>query len=174
VTPSGPALNEEQLRPNTCFGCGPDNPEGLGIRIFRDGERTDRLIGTYLPRELAGGFPQIVHGGLQFTALDCMAGWVVFALRSPGAIVPLTKSASMRFVRPARLGSPLKLSAEIVREAPSLREPIAIRAEVCDDAGFVLSEAEIEYVRLPEERFMKAVGISVMPDGYQRHFASHR
>jgi hypothetical protein len=30
------ALNEELLKGNTCFGCGPDNPDGLRIRVFRD------------------------------------------------------------------------------------------------------------------------------------------
>ena len=54
------ALNEELLKGNLCFGCGPDNPEGLRIRIFRDGTRTDRLVGIYRPRETAGGFP---HSG---------------------------------------------------------------------------------------------------------------
>src|SRR5262245_53816688 len=113
------ALNEELLKGNTCFGCAPDNPDGLRIRIFRVEGHTDRLAGTYFPRETAGGFPQIVHGGLQFTALDCMAGWTVFLLRSPGKMIPLTKSASTRFLRPARLGAELALSAEIAREAAS-------------------------------------------------------
>ena len=47
------ALNEELLRPNHCFGCGPDNPDGLHIHIHRDGDRTDRLVGTFHP----GGGP---------------------------------------------------------------------------------------------------------------------
>ena len=61
------ALNEEFLKGNTCFGCGPENPEGLQLRIYRDGERKDRLTGVYRPRETMAGFPHIVHGGLQFT-----------------------------------------------------------------------------------------------------------
>jgi acyl-coenzyme A thioesterase PaaI-like protein len=165
-----PALNEELLKGNTCFGCGPDNPEGLRIRIFRDGARTDRLVGVYRPRETAGGFPHIVHGGLQFTALDCMAGWTVFILRSPGKMIPLTKSASTRFHRPARLGTELSLSAEVARDAPSLREPLLIHTEIRDATGMLLTEIDFEYVMLPQERFMKAVAIDVMPDSYRRHF----
>ena len=164
------ALNEELLKGNTCFGCGPDNPEGLRIRIFRDGARTDRLVGVYSPRQTAAGFPQIVHGGLQFTALDCMAGWAVFILRSPGKMMPLTKGASTRFLRPARLGTPLVLSAEMVRDGPSLRDPLLIHAEIRDDAGMVLTEIDFEYVLMPQERFMKAAAIDVMPDSYRRHF----
>jgi hypothetical protein len=36
------ALNEELLKGNTCFGCGPDNPDGLRIRIFRDAASASR------------------------------------------------------------------------------------------------------------------------------------
>ena len=164
------ALNEELLKGNTCFGCGPDNPEGLKIRIFRDGARTDRLVGVYCPRETAGGFPQIVHGGLQFTVLDCMAGWAVFVLRSPGKTMPLTKSAATRFYRPARLGTELALSAEVAREAPSPREPLLIHTEIRDDAGVLLTEVDFEYALLPLDRFMKAAGLDVMPDSYRHHF----
>jgi acyl-coenzyme A thioesterase PaaI-like protein len=165
-----PALNEELLKGNGCFGCDPDNPEGLRIRIFRDGARTDRLVGVYRPRDTAGGFPQIVHGGLQFTALDCLAGWTVLVLRSPGKMMPLTRSASTRFHRPARLGTELALSAEVAREALSPRDPLLIHTEIRDAAGVLLTEIDFEYVTLPLDRFMKSVGMDVMPDTYRRHF----
>jgi acyl-coenzyme A thioesterase PaaI-like protein len=164
-----PALNEELLKGNNCFGCGPDNPEGLRIRIFRDEANANRLVGTYRPRDSMAGFPQIVHGGLQFTALDCMAGWAVFVLRAPGRMMPLTKRAATRFLRPARLGGELALSAEITGSGGP-REPLLIRTELRDPAGMVLTEVDFEYVLLPQERFMKAAAISVMPDTYRRHF----
>ncbi|HKA42815.1 MAG TPA: PaaI family thioesterase [Burkholderiales bacterium] len=164
------ALNEELLKGNTCFGCGPDNTEGLQIRIFRDGDRADRLVGVYRPRQTAGGFPQIVHGGLQFTVLDCMAGWAVFVLKNPGKMMPLTKSASTRFYRPARLGTELALSAAVAREAASPRDPLLIHTEIRDPDGTLLTEIDFEYATLPLERFMKAAGIAVMPDSYRRHF----
>jgi len=165
-----PALNEQLLKGNTCFGCGPDNAQGLQIRIFRDGTRTDRLVGAYRPREFAAGYPQIVHGGLQFTALDCMAGWTVFILRSPGRMIPLTKSATTRFHRAARLGTELALSAEVAREAASPREPLLIHTEIRDPGGVLLTEIDFEYVIVPLDRFMKAAGIETMPDNYRRHF----
>ena len=139
------ALNDELLQGNTCFGCGPDNPEGLRIKIYRDGDRQDRLVGVFRPRPTATGFPNVVHGGAQFTALDCMAGWVVFALRNPGRMVPLTATASMRYVKAALLGEELKLSAEITREAKGPREPLGIRTQIRNGAGELLSEADFEY-----------------------------
>ncbi|MBX7099381.1 MAG: PaaI family thioesterase [Myxococcaceae bacterium] len=161
------ALNEEFLAGNQCFGCGLSNPEGLQIRILRDGERTDRLVGTFSPRVTMGGFPQIVHGGLQYTALDCMAGWCTFILRAQGQkVVPLTKGATLRYLRPVRLGAPLSLVARIVGEGP----PLSITSAIVDEAGVTCTEADFEYVMLPQEKFMRAVGLDRMPDTYRRHF----
>jgi acyl-coenzyme A thioesterase PaaI-like protein len=164
------ALNEELLKGNTCFGCGPDNPDGLRIRIFRDPANASRLVGTYRPRATQAGFPQIVHGGLQFTALDCMAAWAVLILRQPGRMMPITKSASTRFLKPATIGTELALSAEVIREAASPREPLLIRGAICDPAGEVLTEIDFEYLLLPQERFLKATGLPAMPDSFRRHF----
>ena len=140
------ALNEELLKGNTCFGCGPDNPDGLRIRIFRDPANASRLVGTYRPRATQIGFPQIVHGGLQFTALDCMAAWTVLILRQPGKMMPITKSAATRFLTPATLGTELTLSSEVIREAATPREPMLIRGAICDAAGGVLTEIDFEYL----------------------------
>ena len=162
------ALNEEFLSPgNTCFGCGLDNPEGLQIKIFRDGDRDDRLVGAFTPRPSMTGFPRIIHGGVQFTALDCMAGWCTFILRARGQkVVPLTKAATMRYLKPVREGARISLEAQIVREGP----PLFIQAAILDETGAHLTQADFEYVMLPQEKFKKAVGIEVMPDNYRRHF----
>ncbi len=164
------ALNEELLKGNICFGCGPDNPDGLRIRIFRDPASASRLVGTYRPRATQAGFPQIVHGGLQFTALDCMAAWTVLILRQPGKMMPITKSATTRYLAPACLGTELALSAEVIGEAASPREPLLIRGAIRDAAGVVLTEIDFEYVLLPQEHFLKTAGLNAMPDSFRRHF----
>jgi acyl-coenzyme A thioesterase PaaI-like protein len=165
-----PALNEELLKGNNCFGCGPDNPDGLRIRIFRDAANANRLVGTWRTRETLGGFPQIVHGGLQFTALDCMAGWVMFVLRQPGKMMPLTKNATTQFLKPARLGIELALSAEVLRDAKTPREAFMIRGELRDPEGLLLTQIDFDYVLVPQGMFMKTVGLEQMPDSYRRHF----
>jgi acyl-coenzyme A thioesterase PaaI-like protein len=164
------ALNEELLKGNTCFGCGPDNPDGLRIRIFRNPANANRLTGSYRPRATQIGFPQIVHGGLQFTALDCMAAWTVLILRQPGKMMPITRGAATRFLKPACLGMEFALSSEVIREAAAPREPLLIRGAIRDAAGEVLTEVDFEYLLLPQERFLKATGLAAMPDSFRRHF----
>jgi acyl-coenzyme A thioesterase PaaI-like protein len=170
---TGTPLNKQFIYPgNMCFGCGPDNPEGLRIAIYRDGERTDRLVGTYRPRATAAGFPGIVHGGAQFTALDCMAGWAAFILRNDALKgMPLTTTATMRFKRGARVETELRLYAEIARESDG-RAPFLIKTGIVDSAGEVLSEADYEYMLVPQDKFKRVAGIEELPDHYVRHFGS--
>jgi acyl-coenzyme A thioesterase PaaI-like protein len=134
----------------------------LRIKIYRESD--DALTGTFTPRDTQAGFPQIVHGGVQFTALDCMAGWSCLVLRAQGQkAVPLTKSASMRYLRPVRIGASYMLRADIV-------EGLKIKTAILDGEKNVLSEAEFDYILMPQDRFKKAVGINEMPEGYRRHF----
>jgi hypothetical protein len=76
----------------------------------------------------------------------------------------------MRFLRPVRLGTRLSLRARIVGEQATPKDPLQIQASIVDDDGTALSEADFDYVLLPEDRFRKAVGIETMPDSYRRHF----
>lgn len=161
------ALNEEFLPGNTCFGCGPDNPDGLHIKIFRDPVHADRLIGSFTAREELTGFPHIVHGGVQFTALDCMAGWSALMLRAPERHMPLTTSASMSFRRPVTVGTELRLMAEIVGETKN--GGWAIASSIADATG-VLSSADFEYVAVPVEKFQAITGTTELPHTYQHHF----
>lgn len=165
------ALNEQLLDGNTCFGCGPNNPDGLRIRVFRDGDNPNRLIGRFSPRPTATGFPYIVHGGLQFTALDCMAGWVMLVLRSRGATIPLTVSAEMRFQRAAKVGEELHLSAEAKAEPSGPREPTLIHTELRSAAGDLYSDAVFNYVAVPEASFRRLVGIEALPEHYRQFLA---
>jgi acyl-coenzyme A thioesterase PaaI-like protein len=167
---SGVALNDEYLPGNTCFGCGPSNEHGLRIRVLRDGDHTDRLVGTYRPREIHVGFTPIVHGGAQFAALDCMAAWCVFVLRGQTKMIPLTKTATMKYSRPATIAEELSLAARITREPATPRDVFLIESDLRNARGEVLSEASFEYVLLPPDRFRKAVGLDEMPDAYRRHF----
>jgi acyl-coenzyme A thioesterase PaaI-like protein len=164
-------LNRQYIYPgNDCFGCGPDNQEGLRIEIYRDGERTDRLVGVYRPRATGAGFPGIAHGGAQFAALDCMAGWTVFVLRNDVIKgMPLTTSSTMRFKKPARIGEELSLSAEVAREAEG-KAPFLIKTAIRDARGDILSEADFEYVLVPHEKFERIAGIDQLPAHYHRHF----
>ena len=54
---------------NLCWGCGPDNPDGLGLRSFWRGEET---VAAWQPASAhTAGPPHVLNGGIIATLLDC-------------------------------------------------------------------------------------------------------
>jgi hypothetical protein len=94
-------LNQALLPHNVCFGCGHENPDGLHIEIYRDADHPDRLKGIFRPDSHMAGFPGITHGGVIYTALDCLAAWVPAVLRRAAKAIWILRSASMTYHKPA-------------------------------------------------------------------------
>lgn len=60
---------QDQLKDNYCFGCGADNPHGMQIKSFWDGETS---ICHYLPKpEQSAGPTHYVYGGTIASLIDC-------------------------------------------------------------------------------------------------------
>ena len=54
-----------------CFGCGADNPSGLQLKSFWDGEEA---IARFTPQKYhCGGTQSVVYGGLIASLMDCHA-----------------------------------------------------------------------------------------------------
>ena len=58
----------------------------------------------------------------------------------------------------------------MLRDAATPREAYLIRGELRDPDGLLLTQVDFDYVLVPQERFIKAVGLDAMPDTYRRHF----
>lgn len=67
---------------NPCFGCGPANERGLGLRFSR--EQADDGIAEVVTRFTPGsdeiGWPGFLHGGLHFTLLYEVCYWTALEL----------------------------------------------------------------------------------------------
>ncbi|MBI2059801.1 MAG: PaaI family thioesterase [Nitrospirae bacterium] len=50
-----------------CFGCGTENPAGLGLKPYHD---SDGLIAEFTPKPQHRGFTAVVHGGIIASVLD--------------------------------------------------------------------------------------------------------
>lgn len=161
-------INDLYLPGNMCFGCGLANPDGLQVKLFRDPVHQDRIIGSFTPRESLAGFPSIVHGGIQFTALDCVAGWATLVLRAPEGHMPLTTKASMSFRKPVMVGREITLAGEITGE--TVNGGWTIATSISDETG-QLSTAEFEYVAVPVDKFHAITGTTDLPHAWQHRFA---
>ena len=57
-----------------CFGCSPDNPIGLHMEFYEDG---DYIMSTWHPNTHYQGWVNTMHGGILSTLIDEVCGWVV-------------------------------------------------------------------------------------------------
>lgn len=58
-----------------CFGCCPDNPIGVHMEFYEDG---DDIISFWNPQTHYQGWINTMHGGILCTLIDEIAGWVIF------------------------------------------------------------------------------------------------
>ena len=58
-----------------CFGCAPNNPWGLKLEAYEDGED---IVALWTAHDNYQGWVKTLHGGIQATLLDEIAGWLVF------------------------------------------------------------------------------------------------
>jgi acyl-coenzyme A thioesterase PaaI-like protein len=80
-----------------CFGCSPDNHNGLQMDFFEDG---DEIICEWEPSHHLQGYPNVLHGGIQSALMDEIAYWVVLIKLKTAAVtskleVKLKKSVYM-------------------------------------------------------------------------------
>ena len=125
-----------------CFGCGSENPRGLGLRFrLEDG----RAVAEFTPPEHLQGFPGYVHGGGVATILDEAMGWAAYGQ----GIWAMTTRLTMRFRRSVRLGRPLRVSAWVTRDRGRFLE---LRSELRSPDGTLLADAEGVFVRVSGKR----------------------
>jgi acyl-CoA thioesterase FadM len=158
------------LPKNTCFGCGQDNAHGLHISISRDPKDARRVLGEFTPRDDMIGFPGITHGGVLYTALDCMASWSGMVLRNPKALWVL-RSAAMKYHRPALQGQPLSLSATIEGDDDPWKA-IEVKAEARNSKGELLAEGSFKSIPVPPEKFKAMTGMKDLPENWKQFLAS--
>ncbi len=113
------------------------------------------------------GFPGITHGGVIYTALDCLASWTPTILRSKMKAAWILHSANIRYLRPAREGMPLFLTASIKQEGKQW-EPVVVRTRARDEDGRLLAEGRFKVVPLTPERLKTVSGIEQIPENWRR------
>jgi acyl-coenzyme A thioesterase PaaI-like protein len=100
-------------RANHCFGCGPENPEGLHLKFEVDGSDPEAITATCMVtmQRVHEGPPGYIHGGLIATLLD----EAMSKLNRPLNVLAMTRSLSVDYLKPAPLYLPLRLVGRHVK-----------------------------------------------------------
>lgn len=57
-----------------CFACAPENPNGLHMEFYEDG---DDIVALWKPNQYVQSWINTLHGGIQSTLMDEIGGWVI-------------------------------------------------------------------------------------------------
>lgn len=67
------SLQDKYFSQGECFGCGPKNKKGLGIKSYVDG---DALICHWQSQAHHQAYPGMLNGGIIGALLDCHCNWM--------------------------------------------------------------------------------------------------
>ncbi|MFB7493743.1 PaaI family thioesterase [Streptomyces sp. NPDC056161] len=131
-----------------CFGCGQDQPHGLGLAV-RAGEGVT-LTAEFTVRPAHQGAPGLAHGGVLATALDEALGSLNWLLRK----VAVTGRLETDFVRPVPVGTRLHLTAEVTAVAGRKIYACAV-GRIEDPGGPVAVRADALFVEVEVGHFVE-------------------
>ncbi|MBR4266693.1 MAG: PaaI family thioesterase [Bacteroidales bacterium] len=98
-----------------CFGCSPNNPIGLHLEFYDDGEN---VITKYTPNRNYQGWKNVLHGGIQSLIIDEISSWVVMRrLQTSG----VTSKLNIQFKKPALISEgPFTIKAKLSRQMKNI------------------------------------------------------
>lgn len=127
-----------------CFGCAPENPLGVKMEFYEDG---DDIVSRWVPRPEYQGWLRTLHGGIQSVLLDEICGWVVMRKLQTGGV---TSKMETRYLRPVSTDDPvLTLRAHIVSQR---RNIVEIEATLANASGEICTRALCTYFALAPEK----------------------
>lgn len=136
-----------------CWGCGRNNPDGLYIKSYWEG---DEAVAHFTPQEQHTGHKGVVNGGIIATLIDCHCIGLAMAhahklegrpIGSEPLITYVTGSLKVDYHKPTPLnGQPLEIRARVERVEG---RKTWLKCEVLSD-GQVTARGEVLGVRIAE------------------------
>lgn len=126
-----------------CFGCSPQNKNGLKLKFFEDG---DYVISSWKPVDYLQGYKNVLHGGIQTTLLDEIASWTVYVKAKTAGV---TSNINISFKKTVFINKgAIKLKCKLVE----IKRNIAfLSTELFNSDGVLCTKAEIKYYLFKSE-----------------------
>lgn len=111
---------QDHMPGNVCFGCGQDNPDGLHIHSFWDG---DTAICHWTPEKKYWGWVNVMNGGIIATLIDChcMGTALAEAYRSENRSLDTepvyryaTGTLNVKYLKPTPGDKELEIKARVI------------------------------------------------------------
>ena len=148
------AAIQDLLPNNHCYGCGADNPRGMQLKSFRDGDVTRA---TYMPKpEQSAGPLNYVYGGTIASLIDChcvgsaIAHQYALEGREIGEGEPIwcvTGRLTVNYLAPTPIDQPIELVARVVESEGKK----TILNCTMTSGDVTTAEGEVIAIRVPPE-----------------------
>ena len=126
-----------------CFACAPNNPYGLKMEFYEDG---DDIVSLWNPHTNFQGWLNTLHGGIQATLLDEIGGWLIARKFQTSG---MTTNLNVKYKRPVPTGDGVAIEIRAcVKETK--RNFVFIEASISYN-GDVCSVAEMTYYCFPKD-----------------------
>lgn len=115
-----------------CYGCGRNNPDGMHLKSYWDGEET---VCRHTPGpKHSGGFPGFVYGGMIASILDCHGAGTAAAAKARENGEPLsrfvTASLKVDYLKPTPIGAELEVRGKVAEiKGRKVTVDLTLRAE---------------------------------------------
>jgi acyl-coenzyme A thioesterase PaaI-like protein len=141
------APRDQPLPPHApaCFGCGSENPCGLGLHAWRV---DDEIHGEVTFATHHSGAPTFAHGGAVATAIDDCLGFLLYLIEEPG----VTARLEIDYRKPVLLQTLYALRARVDRRDG---RKIYASLEMRDPAGVLAAEGTALFVTVSIEHFTR-------------------
>jgi uncharacterized protein (TIGR00369 family) len=133
-----------QPNSNYCFVCGRQNPRGLYMRFFDNGE--DEVCSDYTVPDEYQGYPGVVHGGVIAAMLDEVVGRV--AMIGDHHHFMMSVKLAIKYRHPVPTETPLRIVGRIVRLRGRLGKAVG---EIILPDSTVAAESEMTLADVPQE-----------------------
>ena len=134
----------KQPSSSMCLICGRDNPIGLRMEFYDNGD--NRVVSHCTPDSRFQSYPGIVHGGILATILDEAVGRV--AMIGDHHHFMMTVNLKAQYRQPVPVDSRLRVVAEAIRMGGRIGRA---RGEIYLPDGTLACEAELTLANMPGE-----------------------
>jgi acyl-coenzyme A thioesterase PaaI-like protein len=142
------------LEGHDCFACGTNNPIGLKLDFYRQG---NSICSDVVLSRNHVGWQNMAHGGIISTLLDEVMSWTVIYFKKAFSV---TRRMQVRYLRPVPVETVLTAKGTISSEGKS--RTCDAEAVLHDAEGNVLAKAEGEFVVLSGDR------LTNLPEEFKR------
>lgn len=142
-------VREKQLNSKMCIICGMDNVLGVKAQFYTMEEGC--VMATFRFRPEHQSYPGRVHGGMITAMLDELAGRAYWCIDPAGYAV--TMSLETKFRKPVPYDADLIGWGKVIKDTGNF---YVADAEIRDNAGNVLANATVKYIKLPPKKISEA------------------